>query len=341
MSVDETIRERVAEGQERLFERKYDEAKKEFTALQRDFPTSPAGYFGEMAVHAVYMLEREDFSREAAFRDAAKRGERAVSHTLQRYAPSNFELLYCGSYYGLKGFQEARRSKWFQAYFFGTESRQLFKRILNKAPQFVDAKFGMGMYLYWRTVFAKRLSFIPFLSDRRSEGIAILQEVAGKGVLTKHLARLNLGLVNLEEGRYKDAEAIFATYARQYPNNLIFHSFLGRSLMLEHQFDRALQIFRRMTVIDPTLHRPHYFIALNLIFKNNKALYKEADAEFEIFLKTEKLDLWKSYVHYWRGFMAEKLGEKQKAQNEYREAVRLNKELEQAKFRMRGLGGGL
>ena len=69
------IHQALVKGQEQLLQREYSEALVTFKRLQLEHPQSPAGYFGEMTVFEVQMLEREDFHLESTFLAAAEAGK--------------------------------------------------------------------------------------------------------------------------------------------------------------------------------------------------------------------------------------------------------------------------
>ncbi|MBI4126156.1 MAG: tetratricopeptide repeat protein [Deltaproteobacteria bacterium] len=339
--VQHIIAEKLLAGQELLFARNYTEAMKLFKAMEAAYPTSPAGYFGEMATVEVQMLERDDFHLEREFEDAARRGAQAVSRVMQSYRPTTFELMFGGSLYGLHGFLKARKGEWLTAYFLGSKSRQLFRRIQTTDPHFVDADFGIGMYLYWRSVFTKELPFLPFFPDRREEGIKLVTRVAERGWLSKDLALVNLGIMNLEERHPAKAIKILHRYVERYPHNVILHSLLGRAYVAGHKYDEAVVAFEQALQLEPMFHRAHYFMAIALVLKKDAALLPRAEQELDRFMATSPSQEWQSYVHYWRGMIAEVRGDKIRARKEYEVAIEMNSHLKGAKFRLRGLGGGL
>ncbi|MBU1138465.1 MAG: methylenetetrahydrofolate reductase C-terminal domain-containing protein, partial [Proteobacteria bacterium] len=74
-------------GQEMIFERRYDEAMAFFKRVEKLYPHSPIGIFGQMAIYEVSMLEREDFHLQNEFLTAAEEGGKVVKNVMQRYHP--------------------------------------------------------------------------------------------------------------------------------------------------------------------------------------------------------------------------------------------------------------
>ena len=339
---EEAVITKALAGQEMIFARRYEDATKVFEELKRDYPESPAGWFGKMAVLEMRMFEREDFHLAGEFEAEAKEGAAKAAAVLQRYTPSPWDLFLAGSLLGLEGFYKARKGEWWGAYTAGGKSRQIFRRVKEMDPSFVDADFGLGMYIYWRSVFAKEISFLKIFPDRRAEGIAIVERVAEKGRFAKELARANLGIMHLEDGRFEAARKIFADYVARYPGSVILRQMLGRSLLQLKKYDEAVAQFREVMKIEPALKKPHYFVGAALVLLGDPSRFAEAEAELKKFLGMEKGGkYWPSYAHYWLGRLAELKGDAAAAKAEYDAAVSLNPKVMDAARRARGMGGGI
>jgi tetratricopeptide (TPR) repeat protein len=338
---DKEIVERALVGQEAIFARDYPKAMEVFDALERDFPGSPAGYFGKMAVYEMRMFEREDTHLQKEFLAESKKGLALVKKINQKYNPSTWDLFLAGSLLGLDGFFKARHDQWWDAYVQGGKSRQLFRRVKKMDPGFIDADFGLGMYLYWRSVFTRDLWFLNMFPDKRNEGIAIVKNVAENGRFAKELARANLGIMYFEEKRYKQAETIFSDFVRRYPNNVIMRKIYGKILISQKRYDQAIEQFERMMAVDPVLKKPRYFIGVALILKGDPAGYPRAVSELNQFIKLQGGKYWPAFAHYWLGRLAAKKGDKAAAEKEYQEAVRLYPKIEDTVKKARGMGGGV
>ncbi len=337
----ENLMDRALGGQKLIFNRNYAEALAVFKNMQDSCNHSPLGFFGEMAIYEVQMLENEDFHLEKKFLDAAKRGDAAVNHVMQLYHPTEDELFYSAAVIGLDGFFQARKSNWWSAYTKGTRSRQIFNRILKSDPKFIDAKLGTGMYIYWRSVFTKEISFLPFFADKRAEGIAIVKDVSEKAKFAAEIAKINLGLIYFEEKRYKDAQKVFAEFVKNYPNTIIFRALLGKVYLADKQYKNSLAIFEESLKIDPSINKTRYFVGMAIALDDDKTKFDYGKKQLNLFLEKENQRLWRSYGFYWLGFISEKQGLKEDAKKYYEEAINLNKGLKQVQVRVRGLGGGI
>lgn len=338
---DKEIVERALVGQEAIFARDYPKAMEIFGALERDFPESPAGYFGTMAVYEMRMFEREDTHLRKEFLRESKKGLALVNRIMQKYNPSTWDLFLAGSLLGLDGFFKARHDQWWDAYVQGGKSRQLFRRVKKMDPGFIDADFGLGMYLYWRSVFTRDLWFLKMFPDKRNEGIAIVKKVAENGRFAKELARINLGIMYFEEKRFREADAILSDYVRRYPNNVIIRKLYGKALISQKRYDEAIVQFEKMMEVDPALKKPRFFIGAALVLKGDPSGYPRAESELRQFIKLQGGKYWPAFAHYWLGRLAAKKGDKAAAEKEYQEAVRLYPKIENMVNKARGMGGGV
>jgi tetratricopeptide (TPR) repeat protein len=341
LSQDDEVMAIALKGQNLIFAREYDKAMALFDELVEKYPASPAGYFGQMATLEVQMIEREDTRYAKEFKAAAKKGLEKVSGVMQLYHPSEWKLFISASLLGLDAFFKAREGKWWDSYTEGTESRQTFARIKKANPQFVDADFGLGMYLFWRSVFTRDLWFLKFFSDKRNEGIIIVEGVAKNGHFAKILAEINLGIMYFEEQRFEDARGILAGFAKRFPNNVIIRRLYGKVLVALKQYDLAVVQFRHILKVDSTFRKPYYFIGAALVLKGDPKSFPEAKKSLDHFIGIQDGTYWPASAHYWLGRLADKEGDKKLAKAEYKKAYKLDSRIKDALKKSRGLGAGM
>ena len=328
------------DGQRMIFERNYAGADELFTKVIKENPDHPIGYFGRMAVLEMKMLEREDFHLAREFETATKEGGAAIIKTLNRQ-PSDWDLLVCGSLVGLDGFFKARGRHWLDAYTRGVESRQTFHRIKQRNPAFVDADFGLGMYIYWRSVFTKELKILPFFPDRRAEGIAIVESVARDGSFAKELAEVNLGMIFMEEKQFDRSHDVFKAFSNRYPKNVILMLFDGKALIAGKRYDEAAATMKRLIAVDPSVPQAYYFMGMARVMQQKPEYYDEAEAALKKFEAVASKGEWKASANYWLGRLAELRGDKAAAKTYYETALAHNPNIKSIPLRIRALGSGL
>lgn len=338
---ESAIMAKSLEGQSLIFARRYDEAMALFEELTKDYPRSVVGPFGKLAVLEVRMLEREGLHLRKEYAKVQRVGHARVGRILQLYRPTPWQIFICGSFLGLDGFYKARKGAWWDAYVAGTKSRQLFRRVKKMDPDYIDADFGMGMYLYWRSVFSRDLWFLSFIPDKRQEGISIVERVAEHGRFAKDLARVSLAIMYFEEKRYDDAGKILKDFVARYPDNIILRNLWGKVLAATGRYDDAVGQFRAILKIEPTLKKPYYFMGAILVRKGDPKDFPQAEKDLRHFLEIHGGKYWPASAHFWLGRLAEKQGDKEKARREYEKAVSLWPKIEKTLKDVRALGGGV
>jgi tetratricopeptide (TPR) repeat protein len=276
-------------GKELLFQRDYPAAFELFKKIERDYPDSPAGFFGQMAAWQIMMYENLDFRFRGEYEEVEQKFETTVSKMLQN-DPTPWNLFVAGSAYGMRGFYYMRDNKWFRALGSAVRGVQLMKRAVWMDPNLIDAKLGAGMYNYWRSVMTKNINFLPFFGDRRKEGIAEVKEVIEKGVYSKDLAEANLAFIYGQENKYKKARLIVDKYLALYPNNIIFRLFSGRLYSWTKDYDKSIEEFKKVMKTDPAMTKCLYYIGVVMTKKHGGIL--EAENYFNDFLMTDPEKEW-------------------------------------------------
>ncbi len=335
----EELQNKTLKGQELIFSGDYKSAIKLFKEIQKEYSDSPAGYFGEGAVYEVMMLEDEDFKLSPEADEVIQKGLKVAKKIEAQRNPDLFDLFVSGSIYGLDGFFKARKHEWIEAYVRGVKSRQIFHHVKALDKNFIDADFGDGMYIFWRSVYAKDLWFLKFFPDRRKEGMALIKEVIKKGKYSKDLAEINLGIMHFQMGENIQASRIFEDFALRYPENPLIKLILGKIYLSLRKFDESRKEFEMALKIRPNLKKPIYFIGLSFVMQNKDL--DRALSEFRKFLSTKPDKLWQSYTYYWEGQIFERKKNIEEAKKCYEKAFSLNKKLSGAKFKLKALGGGI
>ena len=97
--------------------------------------------------------------------------------------------------------------------------------VLQKDPEYVDAKMVVGIYQYvvGSLPFAfKMLIGFAGISGSKSKGMELLHDSAARGVITSVESRTCIALFLRREGRYKEAIGIIRTQIEQYPHDFLF-----------------------------------------------------------------------------------------------------------------------
>jgi tetratricopeptide (TPR) repeat protein len=123
----------------------------------------------------------------------------------------------------------------------------------------VDAYTGIGTYYYWKTRKIEFLTWLPFVADRREQGIALLQQCARGGAYNRFAAMSALVTIYLDAARYDKAAETARSALAVYPKNRIFLWGLATSLERGGNAKEAADAYARLlqSILDDT--RPNIY----------------------------------------------------------------------------------
>ncbi len=237
-----------AKGFENFYNLDYDAAIAEFEKEIAAKPADPEPY-NHLAQALLYRelyhlgaLESElvtganPFLRRAKVEPKAenmKRFDDAIASAMQRAQsridrnPNDTRALYAlGAAYGLRGTCGFLvRKTYLDALRDATSARKLCNRVVELAPQFIDARMMQGAHDYIVSGLPFYMRFVGFLSGIKGDkegGIRTLQLVAQKGENNKMDAQVLLGVAYRREKRPQDALPLLAQMTARYPRNYLF-----------------------------------------------------------------------------------------------------------------------
>ena len=131
------------------------------------------------------------------------------------------------------------------------------------------------------------------------------------------IRHVDLGIAYFQAGMNERALSEFDTALQYDKNSFDAHFQMGRVHQSQKDFKLAIQEFEKAVKINKTLSSAYF--QLGMIYLEEKRDYKKAAEEFQAALKSGPM---LSDVHYYLGFSYEKLGQKEGALKEYREAIK-------------------
>ena len=276
-------------GQELLFKRDYPAAIGLFQEIEKKYPESPAGAFGQLAAYQIWMYENQDFRFLKEYNSAEDRFSRVAEKVLNGKT-SPFDFFVTGAGYGMRGFYYARANKWFRGLGSAVRAVQILKRAKFEYPDFADPNIGIGMYNYWRSVFTKSISFLPFFADHRAEGIAQVKDVVAHGLYASQLAEANLAFIYGQEDNYRSARPIIDKLLAKYPNNIVLLKYSARLYGWMKEYDKSVAEFGKILKIDPAVTKTYFYMGVALMKKPGGTA--ESIACFEKYLTTNPEKNW-------------------------------------------------
>lgn len=129
------------------------------------------------------------------------------------------------------------------------QARGDHQHVLDKDPNYVDAKMVVGIYQYvvGSLPFGfKMLIGLAGITGSKAKGLELLQDAADRGVITSVESRTCIALFLRREARYKEAIEIVRTQISQFPHNYLFT--LEEANLLKDDGDglRAIAAYRKL-----------------------------------------------------------------------------------------------
>jgi len=202
-------------------------------------PRNPVGYF---LLGTVYQTISEEY-RTDRFKDSVTYLlDKAIALAEERIDsdPENPDWHFItGAGHGYRALHRAFHGDWWGAFKDGFQCSSHLERTLELDSTFYDVYLGLGAYHYWKTIKSKDFLWLPFVSDRRKQGIEEIIKAAEQGYLSTYNARESLLRVYLNEGRYAEMLRLADSLAELNPGDpycLLYHA---QGLMAVGRLDEA------------------------------------------------------------------------------------------------------
>lgn len=318
LGVDKQMIDTAMKGKALAFNRQYEDAMQLFKDMEKSYPDSATGLFGQMAVWQIRMFVNEDFKYKKEYEKVEKKFKKFETRMLRVGRVPPWELFVYGGADGMLGFFQGRQGKWLKALSNGLHSMRMFKRLKWEAPDFIDTDLGFGMYKYWRSAFTNEIKFLPFFGDHRNDGIALVKKVSEKGDYTRDIALANLVFIYNHSKKYKEALSIADRIIAMYPRNLLMRNMKGQIYYGMKKYDQALAEFKYVYSQDPSLTSMLVYQG-KMLFKKEK--YEKAKELLKKYVAENNDKYWLGVSYYWLGMIAEEQNDKDGAKAYYQKSL--------------------
>ncbi len=221
-SSNQSLHDVILQGIDLTLKQDYPTAKALFQSVIDKYPNQPAGYLYLAGTVQAEFSDYEDGFDRRLFDSLLAKSEALADHLIERKDSADWGYYYAGTALSYRAFSESERGNWPSVIIDGMNSAKMFERCLELNPKFYDAMSGLGTYYYWRSKKIEFLSWLPFVTDRKKEGISLLTSVVENGTYDTFEAMNSLILVLTEEARYDEALPITLRALARYPGNRSF-----------------------------------------------------------------------------------------------------------------------
>ncbi|MCX6827454.1 MAG: hypothetical protein NTV06_09380 [candidate division Zixibacteria bacterium] len=212
-------------------------------------PLNPVGYF---LLGTIYQTISE-VCRTDRFKDSVvKYLNEAIelANEREKNDPDNPDWPFItGASHGYRALYRALHGNWWGAFNDGFKCRSHLNHCLELDSSFYDAYVGLGAYHYWSTVKAKDFLWLPFIPDRREQGMTEIHKAADSGYLASYNANETLLRIYLTEKRYNELINLADSLTRSYPYSPYCLLYYTEGLIGINQLDEAEEKLRMLRAV--------------------------------------------------------------------------------------------
>lgn len=237
-------------GIEYVYNLEFDRAQQEFRQLTKLRPEHPAGnFFLAMVEWWRILMDIDNTTHDEKFYAMLEKVIRQCDQLLEKNENDVTALFFKGGSIGFRGRLRAHRDEWLKAANDGRLALPIVQKAYELEPNNYDVLLGIGIYNYYAEVIPEQYPFVkPFMlffpKGEKNKGIIQLQEAAEKAQYADIEASYFLiQLYHNYEKQYLLALPIAKKLHERFPNNPIFHRYLGRSHAALGQWQEMKQVF--------------------------------------------------------------------------------------------------
>jgi tetratricopeptide (TPR) repeat protein len=247
---DPVLDQRVLRGIDKLYNYEFDRADSDFTEVIRQRQDHPAGYFFRAMVQWERIISNfDDESQDNKLYQMLDVVIEMCEKRLDEHPNDVTAMFFNGGAVGFRGRLRANRGKWLGAANDGIVALPLVRKAYELEPNNYDVLLGIGIYNYYASVVPEKYpvvkpAMIFFPSGDRKKGLEQLRQASQNAKYAKVEAMYFL-MQNyfVYEKDYANALELARKLHTKYPNNSMFHRYVGRCLVSTGYLGEAKDIF--------------------------------------------------------------------------------------------------
>jgi tetratricopeptide (TPR) repeat protein len=247
---DPALDQRLMRGIDKLYNYEFDRADSDFTEVIRQRPDHPAGYFFRAMVQWERIISNfDDESQDDKLYQMLDVVIEMCEKRLDEHPNDVTAMFFNGGAVGFRGRLRANRGKWVGAANDGIVALPLVRKAYELEPNNYDVLLGIGIYNYYASVIPEKYPIVKpamlfFPNGDRKKGLEQLRQASLNGKYAKVEAMYFL-MQNyfVYEKDYASALELARKLHEKYPNNSMFHHYVGRCLVSTGYLGEAKDIF--------------------------------------------------------------------------------------------------
>jgi tetratricopeptide (TPR) repeat protein len=207
----------LSEGIEYYFQEDFTRAEALFLEIIQADTLNPVGYYFLALTYQAEMLDLESDFKEEEFKTSLEKSILLSEKRIKTNQKDKLTYLTLGNSFGNWALQQARKRSWFSAFRLGLKAKNNWEKAIEIDSNFFEAYAGLGSYFYWKSVFTRKFGWLPFVKDKRQQGIKMLKQAAESSQISRDFALSSLMWINLKEKNYKPALDLAFYFQSKYP----------------------------------------------------------------------------------------------------------------------------
>ena len=247
---DQEFDQHTKEGIDLVYNLQFEEAEKEFQLLIAKYPDHPAGYFFEAMVDWWrILLDIDNESLDDTFIAKLDAVIDKCDNLLDKNSDDVTALFFKGGSLGFRGRLRANRGSWIKAANDGRLALPIVQRAFKIAPDNFDILLGIGIYNYYAEAIPEQYPVVKplmifFPSGDKKKGIEQLVTAAAHAKYAAVEASYFLLQLNYtHERQYDKGLEIAQQLLSRFPNNVVFHRYVGRCYVSLAKWEEARATF--------------------------------------------------------------------------------------------------
>ncbi len=247
---DPAVEQRIQRGIDYIYNIQFNKADSVFAEIVRWDPQHPVGYFFQAMTQWWRILTNfDDESQDQRFYDILDKVITLCEDRLDKNPNDVTALFFKGGAVGFRGRLRANRGKWIGAANDGLVALPVVQKAYKLDPKNYDVLLGIGIYNYYADVIPDQYPFVkPFMvffpGGDRKKGLQQLEEASKHAKYAR--VEANYFLMQsyfLYEKDFARAMAIAVELNKKYPENPVFHRYVGRCYVSIGRLGEANDVF--------------------------------------------------------------------------------------------------
>ncbi|MCF8241403.1 MAG: tetratricopeptide repeat protein [Melioribacteraceae bacterium] len=307
----------IKKGIKQIYSLEFEKAQQTFNQVQDEYPQHPAGkFFDAMIVWWKIMLDMNNEKYDDMFYDKLENTIDFCDEILDENPGNADAVFFKGGALGFRGRLLSIRNDWFSAALDGKDALPLVFKANELDSQNTDVQLGFGIYNYYAAVIPEKYPVVkPFMfmfpSGDKEKGINQLKKVAEEGKYANYESQYFLmTLFYSFEKNNNEAMKYAEQLHKAFPENPVFHRYLGRIYVRKGDYNSAAEHFKRIFKKSLKAHRGYdgnvkreavYYIGMNHKMRNrpdSAMIYFEECANISKLIDEDESGFWVNSVLY-------------------------------------------